>query len=159
MKPHHLLFHMRYCGHICSKGLQSGRQKWGGMSADPRRTTVCKTVSKTMLEWCENKRYLSSLPVTWLFSRVVLGIIPHLKEDIQGYLLIWKSGPFAVFTMHKWLLSVSTWGLKYGQHIPGPGWDTYHGILVNISWILCIHPKLMPVPRWLQLIHKELKYL
>ena len=30
----------------------------------------------------------ASLPVTWLFVGVGEAIIPHLKEDIQGYLLM-----------------------------------------------------------------------
>ena len=79
---------MRYGGHICSKGLQSDRPKCRGMPADPRRTTVCKTVSKRSLEWCENRRCLSSQTITWLFVGVWEAIIPHLKEDIKGYLLI-----------------------------------------------------------------------
>ena len=52
-------FHMGYGGLICSKALQSDRPKWGGMYADPRWTSLCKTVSKTMLEWGENRRCLS----------------------------------------------------------------------------------------------------
>ena len=79
---------MGYGGLICSKRLQSDRPKWRGMPADPRRTSLCKAVSKTMLEWCENRRCLSSQTVTWLFVGVGEAIIPHLKEDIQGYLLI-----------------------------------------------------------------------
>ena len=50
---------MGYGGLICSKALQSDRPKWGGMYADPRWTSLCKTVSKTMLEWGENRRCLS----------------------------------------------------------------------------------------------------
>ena len=67
MKVYYPFFHMRYGGLICSKGLQSDRPKCRGMPADPRRTTECKTVSKRSLEWCENRRCLSSLPVTWMF--------------------------------------------------------------------------------------------
>ena len=58
------------------------------MYADPSWTSLCKTVSKTMLESDENRRCLSSQTVTWLFVGVGEAIIPHLKEDIQGYLLI-----------------------------------------------------------------------
>ena len=43
---------------------------------------------KTLLERHENRGYLSFLSLTWLFLRVRLPIIPHLEEDIQGYLLI-----------------------------------------------------------------------
>ena len=58
------------------------------MPADPRRTSLCKAVSKTMLEMRENRRCLSFQTVIWLFVGVGEAIIPHLKEDIQGYLLI-----------------------------------------------------------------------
>ena len=83
-------FHMGYVGLICSKAFQSDRPKWGGMYADARWTSLCKTVSKTMLESDENRRCLSSQTVTWLFLGVWESFIPHLKEDIQGYLLMWK---------------------------------------------------------------------
>ena len=58
------------------------------MHADPSWTSLCKAVSKTMLELDENRRCLSSQGVTLLFVGVGEAIIPHLKEDIQGYLLI-----------------------------------------------------------------------
>ena len=88
MKAKDVPFQLIYSGLVYSKGLQNDRPKCRGMPADPRRTTVCKTVSKTSLEWCVNRRCLSSLPVTWLFLGVGCAFIPHLKEDIQGYLLI-----------------------------------------------------------------------
>ena len=88
MKAKDVPFHLIYSGLVYSKGLQNDRPKCRGMPADPRRTTVCKTVSKTSLEWCVNRRCLSSLPDTLLFLGVGCATIPHLKEDIQGYLLI-----------------------------------------------------------------------
>ena len=60
------------------------------MSAYPRWTSLYKTVSKARLESDENRRFLSSQTVTWLFVGVGEAIIPHLKEDIQGYLLTKK---------------------------------------------------------------------
>ena len=128
----------------------------------PQVNVSVQNRSKTMAEWGENRRCLSlsACHLAVSLSRICYhASYERVKEDIQGYLLIQKSGPFAVFAMNKWLLSVSTWGLKYSQHVLGPGLDTYHGILVNISWILCIHPKLMLVPRWLQLIHQEVQNL
>ena len=95
MKAIYVLFQLIYGSLIYSKGLQSERPKWRGMHADPSWTSLCKAVSKTILEWCENRRSLSFLPVTWLFVGVGQAIIPHLKEEIQGYLLIWKSGPLS----------------------------------------------------------------
>ena len=84
MKAIDVFFYLMYGSSMCSKGLQSDRPKWRGMSEHPRRASLCKAVSKTMLEWCENRRCLNSLPVIWLFLRVRQAIIPHLKEDIQG---------------------------------------------------------------------------
>ena len=81
-------FHMGYGGLIWSKRLQSDSLKCRGMPADPRWASLCKTVSKTMLELGENRRCLSFQTVTWLFVGVGYAFIPHLKEDIQGYLLI-----------------------------------------------------------------------
>ena len=72
------------------KGLQNDRPKWRGVYADPRWTTVCKTVSKTILIWSEKRGCLSSQTVTWLFLWVGYAFTPHLKEDIQGYLLMWN---------------------------------------------------------------------
>ena len=89
----YLPFHMGYGGLICSKRLQSDRPKWRGMPADPRRASLCKAVSKTILIWSENRGCLSFQTVTWLFVGVGQAIIPHLKEEIQGYLLILKSRP------------------------------------------------------------------
>ena len=34
----------------------------------------------------------ASLAVTWLFVGVQQATIPHLKEDIQGYLLMYEFG-------------------------------------------------------------------
>ena len=59
MKAIYVLFHLIYGGLINSKGLQSDRPKWRGMHADPSQTSLCKAVSKTILEWCENRRCLS----------------------------------------------------------------------------------------------------
>ena len=95
IKLNYLPFHMRYGGMICLKALQSDRPKWGGMHADPRWMSVCNTVNKTMLERVKTGGVSASLPVSWLFLWVEYAIIPHLKEDIQGYLLIGKSGPLS----------------------------------------------------------------
>ena len=75
-------------GLIYSKGLQNDRPKWRVMYADPRWITVWKALGKTMLDWGENRRCLSSLLVTWLLLGVGCAFIPHLKEKTQGYLLI-----------------------------------------------------------------------
>ena len=95
MKAKDVPFHMGYGGMICSKALLSDKPKREGRYADPRWTTVCNTVSKTMLEWGENRRCLRSLPIIWMFLWVENAIIPHLKEEIQGYLLILKLGPLS----------------------------------------------------------------
>ena len=60
-------FHMGYGGLICSKGLLSDRPKCLRLLVEAGWTSLCKTVSKTMLEWDENRRSLSSLPAIWLF--------------------------------------------------------------------------------------------
>ena len=84
-----LPFHLRYSSLIYSKGLQSDRPKCRGMPADPRRTSLCKAVSKTILIWGETGSDPAFLAVIWLFLGIGQAtIIPHLKEDIQGYLLI-----------------------------------------------------------------------
>ena len=88
MKAKDVPFHMGYGGLICSKALLSDEPKWGGRYADPRWMTVWKTVGKTMLDWGENRRCPRSLPIIWMFLWVENAIIPHLKEEIQGYLLI-----------------------------------------------------------------------
>ena len=88
MKAKDVPFHMGYGGMICSNSLLSDKPKREGGYADPRWTTVCNTVSKTMLEWGENRRCLSSQTFTWLFVGLGEAIIPHLREEIQGYLLI-----------------------------------------------------------------------
>ena len=59
MKAKDVPFHIWYGGLICIKAFQSDIPKWGGLFADPRWTSVCKTVSKTLLEWDENRRCLS----------------------------------------------------------------------------------------------------
>ena len=58
------------------------------MLAEVSQTSLCKTVSKTILFGCEKGTAPAFLAVTWLFLGVEQAIIPHLKEDIQGYLLI-----------------------------------------------------------------------
>ena len=88
IKAMHVPFHMGYGVLICSKGLQSDRPKCLRLLVEAGWMSLCKTVSKTMLEWDENRRSLSSLPAIWLFLLVWNTIIPHMKEDIQGYLLI-----------------------------------------------------------------------
>ena len=45
-------------------------------------------VTDTVFEWVKTVGVLASLPVSWLFLGVGYAIISHLKEDIQGYLLI-----------------------------------------------------------------------
>ena len=59
MKAKDVPFQMGYGGLICSKALLCDEPKWGGRYADPRWTTVWKTVGKTMLDWGENRRCLS----------------------------------------------------------------------------------------------------
>ena len=72
-------FHMGYGGLICSKGLLSDRPKCLRLLVEAGWMSLCKTVSKTMLEWDENRRSLSSLPTIWLFLWVGNTIIPHIK--------------------------------------------------------------------------------
>ena len=43
---------------------------------------------KTLLIWFEKGSGPAFMAVIWLFPGVGKAIIPHLKEDIQGYLLI-----------------------------------------------------------------------
>ena len=55
------------------------------------RATQAKTLSKTtVLHWSDVKTGVASafLSVTWLFIRAGQAIKTHLKEGIQGYLLI-----------------------------------------------------------------------
>ena len=58
------------------------------MPADPRKTSLCKTVNKTIVLSSEKGSALAILAVIWLLVGVGQAIIPHLKEDIQGYLLM-----------------------------------------------------------------------
>ena len=53
-----------------------------------RQKQKAKQKKTTVLLWAENRSCLSSQTVTWLFVGVKQATIPHLKEDIQGYLLI-----------------------------------------------------------------------
>ena len=46
---------MQYGSLNCLKGLQNDRQKLRGMMAILRQTSLCKSVSKTILFWCEKK--------------------------------------------------------------------------------------------------------
>ena len=85
--PHNaqdLLFQMRYGSLICSKKWLSERPNWRGMFWGWKKKQY----------WTDVKTWVASasLAVTWLFLRVGQAIIPHLKEGIPGYLLIWKSG-------------------------------------------------------------------
>ena len=57
------------------------------MPADPRRTSLCRAVSKTILIWGKTGSDPAFQAVIWLFLGIGQAIIPHLKEDIQGYLL------------------------------------------------------------------------
>ena len=93
MKAKDVPFHIWYGGLICIKAFQSDIPKWGGLFADPRWTSVCKTEAKQWLSGVKTGGVSASLPVTWLFLWVGYAIIPLMKEDIQGYMLIWKSGP------------------------------------------------------------------
>ena len=88
LKALYVPFHMAFSGLICSKGLQSDRPKWRGRLAEVSQTSLCKTVSKTIQNWCEKGSVPAFLAVTWLYLGTGQAIIPHLKEDIQGYLLI-----------------------------------------------------------------------
>ena len=81
-------FHMGYCSLICYKGLQSERAKCLRELVEVSQTSLCKTVSKTILFGCEKGSASAFLAVSWLFLGVGQAIIPHLKENIQGYLLI-----------------------------------------------------------------------
>ena len=82
-------FHMRYGSMICSKRLQSDRPKSWGMLVEAGATEAKKTVNKQQY-WSDVKTGVASafLSVTRLFLRAGQTIIPHLKEGIQGYLLI-----------------------------------------------------------------------
>ena len=84
---------MGYGRLVCSQKWLSDMSKLRGMPADPRCTSVCMAVNKTLHEWVKTAGVLASLPVSKLFHGVGYAIIPHLKEDHQGYLLIRKSGP------------------------------------------------------------------
>ena len=90
MKAMYVPFHMGYGSLIYFKGLQNDRPKYRGMLAEVSQTSLCKSVSKTTPFGCEKGSASAFLPVTWLFLWVMQAILPHLKEDIQGYLLIWK---------------------------------------------------------------------
>ena len=88
MEAMYVPFHMGYCSLICYKGLQSERAKCLRELVEVSQTSLCKTVSKTMMFSGEKGSVSAFLAVTWLFLGVGQAIIPHLKEDIQGYLLI-----------------------------------------------------------------------
>ena len=67
--PRDLPFHIRYSSLISYKKLQSDR------------------VYCTVLQMGRNKGASASQPTNWLFLRVWKAIIPHMKEENQGYLL------------------------------------------------------------------------
>ena len=75
-----LLFQMRYGSLVCSKQWLCETQNCWGMFLRLEETTV--------LERQENRGCLSFLSATWLFLGVRWAIIPHLKEDVKGYVLI-----------------------------------------------------------------------
>ena len=76
----YLLFQMRYGSLVCSKQWLCETQICWGMFFRLEETTV--------LERQENRGCLSFLSATWLFLGVRWAIIPHLKEDVKGYVLI-----------------------------------------------------------------------
>ena len=88
MKAMCVPFHMVYGGFMCCQRLQSDRPKWRGSLAEVSQTSLCRTVSKAIQFGSEKWTAPAILAVTWLFLGVGQAIIPHLKEDIQGYLLI-----------------------------------------------------------------------
>ena len=87
MIAHDLLFEMRYGSIVSSKKWPSERPNCGDM--------FLRLQGMTVVEWSENRCCLRSLAVTCLFLRVTWAIIPHQKEDIQGYLLIYKFGAWS----------------------------------------------------------------
>ena len=74
MKAMNFPFHIRYSSLIWYMKLQSDR-------------LYC-----TVLGMGRNRGASASRPTNWLFLRVWMADIPHLKEGTQGYLLILKSG-------------------------------------------------------------------
>ena len=88
MEAMYVPFHMGYCSLICLKGLQNERPKCLRELAEVSQTSLCRTVSKAIQFGSEKWTAPAILAVTWLFLGVGQAIIPHLKEDIQGYLLI-----------------------------------------------------------------------
>ena len=88
MKAMCVPFHMVYGGFMCCQRLQSDRPKWRGSLAEVSQTSLCRTVSKAIQFHSEKCTAPAILAVTWLFLGVGQAIIPHLKEDIRGYLLI-----------------------------------------------------------------------
>ena len=87
-----VLFPMRYGSLISFGEWLSDILKWRGMFADPRSAHCAKQFAKQFLFYCENGSSQGFLHVTQMFVGVGQAIIPYLKEEIQGYLLIWKSG-------------------------------------------------------------------
>ena len=95
IKAMYVPFQIGNCRLTCYKGLQSDRLKCLRVWVESSQTSLCKSVSKTILFGCEKESAPAFLSVILLFLRVQQAIIPHLKEDIQGYLLIGKSGPLS----------------------------------------------------------------
>ena len=88
IKAMYVPFQMGYGRLTCYKGLQSDRLKCLRVWVESSQTSLCKSVSKTIQNLCEKGSAPAFLAVTLLFLGVGQAIIPHLKEDIQGYLLI-----------------------------------------------------------------------
>ena len=65
------------------------------MLADPGATNQKQEAKQQYWREVKTGGCLSSQSVTWLFVGVGQAIIPHLKEEIQGYLLISKYTPLS----------------------------------------------------------------
>ena len=64
MEAMYVPFHMGYCSLICYKGLQSERPKCLRQLVESSWTSLCKSVSKTILFGCEKGTASAFLPVT-----------------------------------------------------------------------------------------------
>ena len=58
------------------------------MLADPGATQQKREAKQQYWREVKTGGSISSQSFTWLFDGVGQAIIPHLKEDIQGYILI-----------------------------------------------------------------------
>ena len=96
--------------------------------------------------WQEPRGAWASWVVTWPFIRVQQGCIPHLKEDIQSYLLIYEIDFFFEQINTEMRFILWTWFREFCSccsltALPGPAWVLLNWIckeLISSLYISCL---------------------